>query len=98
MRHALKNTISVVATTAVTALIVFASVQLSAGSISGDYSTASAGSSSGSTQTCPRTGCSASSCHATEGLSPQQAYGSTAGSSNGFGGGFRGHGGPGFGG
>lgn len=69
MRH-LRNTLSVVAATLLTALAVYGGVELvsSASTTSGTtavaYNTESA---TGSTQTCPATGCTASSCHAAHG-------------------------------
>ena len=79
MRRPFRNTLAVLVTTAITALVVYVGVSLVTGS-----SAMSADSVGGTTQTCPRTGCSASSCHATQGLSPQQAYGSSG--DGGFGG------------
>lgn len=78
MRHPLRNTLSVLAATVLTALAVFGAVQLG-GSVTGaDSSTVEVASAqstvtgtstdtSTGTLTCPRTGCTASTCHATQG-------------------------------
>jgi hypothetical protein len=81
MNRSLKNTAAVLLVTAMTALAVFDGVQLSglsgatqttvATSVSAGVTTASSASQSG-TRTCPRTGCTASTCHATTGLPPGQ--------------------------
>ena len=78
----LKNTVSVLFVTALTALAIFAFIQVAV-VITGDQtstvalaSTASAAEAAGSTSqqtgtmTCPRTGCTASTCHGAEGLPP----------------------------
>jgi hypothetical protein len=83
MNRSLKNTAAVMAATALTALAIFSGVELGgamAGSENAGASTASAQATnvsviarSGSgTLTCPRTGCTASTCHATTGMPPGQ--------------------------
>jgi hypothetical protein len=88
MYRSIKNTAAVMIATALTALAVFAGVQVAGlavgagtattttGATTGYYTTASnvaqSTSSGGTTLTCPRTGCTASTCHATTGLPPGQ--------------------------
>ncbi len=72
MRH-LKNTLSVIAATLLTALAVYGGVELvsTATGTSSDSTIAfnTATTQSTATQTCPATGCTASSCHAAHGSS-----------------------------
>lgn len=83
MNRQLKNTAAVFLATALTAMAIFTGVQLASvvvdtGSASaatastGYYTTASTVSQSSGTLTCPRTGCTASTCHAETGLPPGQ--------------------------
>lgn len=67
MRHTLRSTLAVLLVTALTALAIFATVQYGIG---GDITYGAAVAGSGATQTCPATGCKASSCHATQGGTP----------------------------
>jgi len=86
MKRSMKNTVSVLVTTALTALAIFSTVTFaetlvgspttsstvalaSADAIQASYERAggTTASSSGALQYCPRTGCSATSCHATQG-------------------------------
>lgn len=82
MKRSMKNTVSVLIATVLTALAIFSAVTFTdavlgspttgtvavanAGGIQATYA-GTAASSSGTLQYCPRTGCSATSCHATQG-------------------------------
>jgi len=85
MERSLKNTLAVLLATAMTAAAIFGGVQLADLASGGSSSSAalpsasalgspgaSAVAQSGATLTCPRTGCTASTCHATTGLPPGQ--------------------------
>jgi hypothetical protein len=85
MYRSLKNTAAVLFATALTALAIFGGVQLASFSLGGaDSGSASTSNivqasnvsgnavSQASTLTCPRTGCTASTCHAVTGLPPGQ--------------------------
>lgn len=85
MKRSMKNTVSVLIATMLTALAIFSAVTFtnalvgsgqsgtasvaSANGIAASYagSGSTAANSSGTLQYCPRTGCSATSCHATQG-------------------------------
>jgi len=86
MKRSMKNTVSVLVATALTALAIFSTVTFtealvgspttsstialaSADAVRASYAgtTGTTASSSGALQYCPRTGCSATSCHATQG-------------------------------
>jgi hypothetical protein len=60
MTRTARNTVSVLFATAVATLAIFASVQYGIGSLAPEAATAAS-------LTCPATGCTASSCHATTG-------------------------------
>lgn len=73
MRNPIRNTVSVLAATLLTALAVFGGVSLIGTTVSPELSTvamnttATTSASTGETLTCPSTGCTASTCHATQG-------------------------------
>jgi len=79
MRNPIRNTLSVLAATMFTAFAVYGGVQF-AGNVIAPETTAVAmsgagdSSSSSGTLTCPRTGCTASSCHATQGGGGQRGW------------------------
>ncbi len=86
MNRSLKNTAAVLLATALTAMAILTGVSVAdvvAGTSgaeatgistppSGYYTTASATAQSSGTLTCPRTNCTASTCHATTGMPPGQ--------------------------
>lgn len=84
MKRPLKNTLAVLVATGLTAAAIFAGVSLASVAVGGttaSTATASAGyyttvsnvsQSSSGTLVCPRTGCTASTCHAVTGLPPGQ--------------------------
>lgn len=83
MKRTLKNTAAVLVATALTALAVFAGVQVATFAVGDTHTgttyttTASTGATaistaSGGALVCPRTGCTASTCHAVTGLPPGQ--------------------------
>lgn len=87
MNRSLKNTAAVLLATALTSIAIYAGVGVAdvvagtsgtsggystATASTGYYTTASTVSQSTGTLTCPRTGCTASTCHATTGMPPGQ--------------------------
>lgn len=73
MRHPIRNTLSVIAATLFTALAVYGGVQFTQSVVSPTSSDvamttpSAAAATATETLTCPATGCTASTCHATQG-------------------------------
>lgn len=79
MRY-LKNSLAVLLVTGLTAFALYAGVEIFSAISPGTATAATSVATGGQTYVCPQTGCTASTCHAAEGLTPQQAYGTSTGS------------------